>query len=147
MSDDTSPALGTAPPGDPARRAQYLSNRYGAQPRGPGVDPCRRDGADAPLRAGLHPGALHRAPAGATIIAAAQSAPTSSNLHLWSVIVVNDAVLRDRIGPGRLLNQSENFVFIQQAPTILLLVPAASRNEDIMTAAGASTGSLDYLDS
>ncbi|ARD42380.1 nitroreductase family protein [Actinomyces gaoshouyii] len=147
MSDDTSPALGTAPPrATPPAAPNTCPTATAPSPEDLEWTPAVETVLTHRSVRAFAPEPLTERQL-ATIIAAAQSAPTSSNLHLWSVIVVNDAVLRDRIGPGRLLNQSENFVFIQQAPTILLLVAAASRNEDIMTAAGASTGSLDYLDS
>ncbi|WP_366180904.1 nitroreductase family protein [Actinomyces timonensis] len=149
MTDDASPTLGTGSPGKAARRAQRLSNRYGAQSRpedlewAPAVETML---AHRSVRA-FTPDPLTERQL-ATIIAAAQSAPTSSNLHLWSVIVVDDAVLRERIMDlADSPNQSESFAFIRRAPTILLWVADASRNEEILTAAGAGTGSLDHLDS
>ena len=159
MSDDARPSPATDSPGDAARRAQYLSDRYGAQPRPadlewtPAVDTML---AHRSVRAFTPEPVTERQLA--TIIAAAQSAPTSSNLHLWSVIVVDDAALRDRIMDlADSPNQSENFAFIRQAPAVLLWVADASRNEEIMASAGAGadtgtgtgtgTDSLDYLDS
>lgn len=151
MSDDARPSPATDSPGDDARRAQYLSDRYGAQSRPadlewtPAVETML---AHRSVRAFTPEPVTERQLA--TIIAAAQSAPTSSNLHLWSVIVVDDAALRDRIMDlADSPNQSENFAFIRQAPAVLLWVADASRNEEIMASAGAGTGtgSLDYLDS
>lgn len=149
MSDDARPSPATDSPGDAARRAQYLSDRYGAQPRPadlewtPAVDTML---AHRSVRAFTPEPVTERQLA--TIIAAAQSAPTSSNLHLWSVIVIDDDALRARIMDlADSPNQSENFAFMRQAPTVLLWVADASRNEEIMAAAGADTGTLDYLDS
>lgn len=153
MSDEASPSPTAEPLSDDVRHDQFLSERYGAQPRPddlewtPAVETML---AHRSVRAFTPEPVTERQLA--TIIAAAQSAPTSSNLHLWSVIVVDDAALRDRIMDlADSPNQSENFAFIRQAPAVLLWVADASRNEEIMASAGAGTGtgtdSLDYLDS
>ena len=149
MSDDARPSPATDSPGDAARRAQYLSERYGAQPR---PDDLEWTPAVETMLAHRSVRAFTPTPLTerelATVIAAAQSAPTSSNLHLWSVIVIDDDALRARIMDlADSPNQSENFAFMRQAPTVLLWVADASRNEEIMAAAGADTGTLDYLDS
>lgn len=149
MSDEASPSPTAEPLSDDVRHDQYLSERYGAQPRPadlewtPAVETML---AHRSVRAFTPTPLTERELA--TVIAAAQSAPTSSNLHLWSVIVIDDDALRARIMDlADSPNQSENFAFMRQAPTVLLWVADASRNEEITAAAGADTGTLDYLDS
>ena len=149
MSDEASPSPTAEPLSDDVRHDQYLSERYGAQPR---PDDLEWTPAVETMLAHRSVRAFTPTPLTerqlATIIAAAQSAPTSSNLHLWSVIVIDDDALRARIMDlADSPNQSENFAFIRQAPAVLLWVADASRNEEIMAAAGADTGTLDYLDS
>ena len=149
MSDEASPSPTAEPLSDDVRHDQYLSERYGAQPR---PDDLEWTPADETMLAHRSVRAFTPTPLTerelATVIAAAQSAPTSSNLHLWSVIVIDDDALRARIMDlADSPNQSENFAFMRQAPTDLLWVADASRNEEIMAAAGADTGTLDYLDS
>lgn len=155
MSDEASPSPTAEPLSDDVRHDQYLSERYGAQPR---PDDLEWTPAVETMLAHRSVRAFTPTPLTerelATVIAAAQSAPTSSNLHLWSVIVIDDDALRARIMDlADSPNQSENFAFMRQAPTVLLWVADASRNEEIMAAAGAGTGtgtdtdSLDYLDS
>ncbi len=149
MSDEASPSPTAEPLSDDVRHDQYLSERYGAQPR---PDDLEWTPAVETMLAHRSVRAFTPTPLTerelATVIAAAQSAPTSSNLHLWSVIVIDDDALRARIMDlADSPNQSENFAFMRQAPTVLLWVADASRNEEIMAAAGADTGTLDYLDS
>lgn len=149
MSDEASPSPTAEPLSDDVRHDQYLSERYGAQPR---PDDLEWTPAVETMLAHRSVRAFTPTPLTerelTTVIAAAQSAPTSSNLHLWSVIVIDDDALRARIMDlADSPNQSENFAFMRQAPTVLLWVADASRNEEIMAAAGADTGTLDYLDS
>ena len=149
MSDEASFSPTAEPLSDDVRHDQYLSERYGAQPR---PDDLEWTPAVETMLAHRSVRAFTPTPLTerelTTVIAAAQSAPTSSNLHLWSVIVIDDDALRARIMDlADSPNQSENFAFMRQAPTVLLWVADASRNEEIMAAAGADTGTLDYLDS
>ena len=149
MSDEASFSPTAEPLSDDVRHDQYLSERYGAQPR---PDDLEWTPAVETMLAHRSVRAFTPTPLAerelTTVIAAAQSAPTSSNLHLWSVIVIDDDALRARIMDlADSPNQSENFAFMRQAPTVLLWVADASRNEEIMAAAGADTGTLDYLDS
>lgn len=76
-----------------------------------------------------------------TLVAAAQSAATSSNLQTWSVVAVEDAARRARI--AALVNQP----FIVQAPLLLVWLADLSRLERIGAAAGQPTEALDYLES
>lgn len=82
-----------------------------------------------------------------TLVAAAQSASTSSNLHQWSVIAVTDTELKSQIcnlasGENKTYNQ-----YIKQAPAILLWVADLSRNHKIAQDKGEDLIVHDYLDS
>lgn len=76
-----------------------------------------------------------------TLVAAAQSAPTSSNLQTWSVVAVEDAARRGRI--AALVGQP----FITQAPLLLVWLADLSRLERVGEAAGQPTTALEYLES
>jgi len=84
----------------------------------------------------LAPGTL------ATLIAAAQSAPSSSNLQLWSVVAVEDAAKR-----ARLAELAGGQRHIAQAPVILLFVADLARARLIARDAGAPDEGFDYLES
>ena len=75
------------------------------------------------------------------LVAAAQSAPTSSNLQTWSVVAVEDAGRRDRL--SRL---ASNQAFIRQAPLFLVWVADLSRNARLGEAQGRAMEGLDYLE-
>ena len=81
-----------------------------------------------------------------TLVAAAQSASTSSNLQQWSVIAVTDphtkAQVRTLAGGSDGLGNS----YIDQAPAILLWLADISRNRHITLDAGLSPGVHEYLD-
>ncbi|MFI8527615.1 nitroreductase family protein [Promicromonospora sukumoe] len=84
----------------------------------------------------------------ATIVAAAQSASSSSNQHLWSVIAVTDNDTKAKLaeftqGPSM---GGKGYDFVGQAPMVLLWVADMSRNQAISTAAGAEADFVDYLD-
>ncbi len=88
-------------------------------------------------------------PAGAieTIVAAAQSASSSSNLHLWSVIAVDDPEVKAE------LSRASHFEslcmgnpYIEQAPVFLLWVADQSRNHAIAKARGGDAEVLEHLD-
>jgi nitroreductase len=84
----------------------------------------------------LPPGTLE------TLVAAAQSAPTSSNMQAWSVVAVQD--------PGRksrLATLAANQGFIRQAPLFLCWIADLSRLERLGQAAGQPLEGLDYLES
>ncbi|GAA1648548.1 nitroreductase family protein [Actinoplanes couchii] len=82
-----------------------------------------------------------------TMVAAAQSASSSSNLHHWSVIAVTDPAVKRELTR---LSSSDYFgssmPFVQEAPAILLWVADNSRNHAVATALGVEPVSLDYLD-
>lgn len=87
------------------------------------------------------PGAL---PAGTleSLIAAAQSAPSSSNVQAWSVISVEDASIR-----ARLAEIAGNQKHIREAAIFLVFVADLSRVQRLADREGLSTDGLDYTES
>lgn len=84
----------------------------------------------------LPPGTLE------TLVAAAQSAPSSSNLQLWSVIAVED--------PGRkarLAQVAGGQPHIEQAPLFLVWVADLSRADRVAAARGRALEGCAYLES
>ncbi|MFT4043506.1 MAG: nitroreductase family protein [Gordonia sp. (in: high G+C Gram-positive bacteria)] len=77
-----------------------------------------------------------------SIIAAAQSASTSSNLQPWSVIAVRDADRR-----ARLAALSNNQQFITEAPLFLVWVADFGRAHRLAERSGLPLGGADYLES
>ncbi len=76
------------------------------------------------------------------IIAAAQSAPTTSNLQAWSVIAVRD--------PGRKMRLSKLAAgqrHVANAPLLLVFVADLSRLRMIAGGRGQASEGLDYLES
>ena len=76
-----------------------------------------------------------------SLVAAAQSAPTSSNLQTWSVVAVEDAARRDRL--SRL---AAGQAFIRQAPLFLVWVADLSRLGRVGEGQGTTLEGLDYLE-
>jgi len=77
-----------------------------------------------------------------TLVAAAQSAASSSNLQYWSLIAV-----ADRTTKGKLAVLAGNQRHIDEAPLILLFAADLARTRALGERAGAPTDGLDYLDS
>ncbi|WP_243073616.1 nitroreductase family protein [Microbacterium sp. SS28] len=77
-----------------------------------------------------------------TLVAAAQSASTSSNLQTWSVVTVSDAGHKDRI--ATLAGDQD---FIREAPLFLVFVADWARGRSIAADAGAGSEGIDFLDS
>ncbi|HEV7268339.1 MAG TPA: NADPH-dependent oxidoreductase [Falsiroseomonas sp.] len=77
-----------------------------------------------------------------TLVAAAQSAPTSSNQQAWSVVAVQDPARR-----ARLAALANNQKFITQAPLFLCWVADLSRLTRLGQAHGRHLEGLDYLES
>lgn len=77
-----------------------------------------------------------------TLVAAAQSAATSSNLQLWSVVAVED---QDR--KARLADLAGGQAHIRQAPVLLVWLADLARAERITQQAGQGREALDYLES
>jgi len=74
-------------------------------------------------------------------IAAAQSAPTSSNLQAWSVVAVEDRERKARINAVA-GNQRQ----IDQAPLLLIWLADLSRLRRIADAEGSTSDGLDYVE-
>tara|TARA_Y100000114_G_scaffold156380_1_gene183398 strand:- start:1553 stop:2404 length:852 start_codon:yes stop_codon:yes gene_type:complete len=76
------------------------------------------------------------------MLAAAQSAASSSNLQLWSVVEIRDAAtmraLVDEVGTS---------TFVADAPVILLFIADWARASAIAAAEGAADEAADYLES
>jgi nitroreductase len=75
------------------------------------------------------------------LIAAAQSAPTSSNLQPWSVIAVRDPERK-----ARLAELAGRQGFIEQAPLFLVWVADLSRARRLAARAGTEVHATDYLE-
>ena len=88
------------------------------------------------LRDPLPPGTLE------TLVAAAQSAASSSNLQTWSVIAVED-----RGRKARLAEASNQQAFVEQAPLFLVWLADLSRLDRVARAHGRTLEGRDYLDS
>lgn len=103
--------------------AALLRARYAAEADWPGLPVnevlatlLRHRSVRAYLPKQLEPGTLE------TLVAAAQSASTSSNLQTWSVVAVEDAARRDRLA-----HLAANQGFIRQAPLFLAWIADLSR--------------------
>lgn len=117
---------------------------------GPGAGPAQALGAGNPVldtmlghrsiraftEAPLAEGTLE------TLVAAAQSAPTSSNLQCWSVVAVQDEARRNRLAD--LANRQG---FIRQAPLFLCWIADLSRLTRLGEAHQKKMEGLDYLES
>jgi nitroreductase len=77
-----------------------------------------------------------------TLVAAAQSAPTSSNQQAWSVVAVREPERK-----ARLAALANNQRFIPQAPLFLCWVADLSRLTRLGQAHGRHLEGLDYLES
>lgn len=77
-----------------------------------------------------------------TLVAAAQSASTSSNLQVWSVVAVRDV---DR--KKRLSGLAGNQAYIHQAPLFLVWLADLSRVSRIAEQQGVELEALPYLES
>lgn len=76
------------------------------------------------------------------LVAAAQSAPTSSNLQAWSVIAVEDPARKARL--AALAGDQKHIV---EAPVLLVWLVDLRRLERIGAREHLPTGGLDYLES
>ncbi len=77
-----------------------------------------------------------------TLVAAAQSASTSSNLQVWSVVAVQDAARRARL--AALVGGQRH---VAQAPLFLVWLADLSRNARIGERAGVALEALPYTES
>jgi nitroreductase len=127
---------------DSARRTAALAARYGRAavlPASPWNDTIARLLDHRSVRAFL-PEPL---PAGTveTLVAAAQSAATSSNMQTFSVVAVADPARKTRL--ARLANDQ---MFIAQAPLFLAFLADISRARRIGEAEEVEMGNLAYLE-
>jgi nitroreductase len=76
-----------------------------------------------------------------TLVAAAQSAATSSNMQLWSVIATTDPTKK-----AELAVIAGNQKHIEQCPLFLLWVADLSRHERLGTAEGVEMPTLPYVE-
>lgn len=76
-----------------------------------------------------------------TLIAAAQSAATSSNLQTWSVVAVNEPATR-----AELAKIANNQKHIEECPLFLAFCADLSRNERLGQAEGETLEALPYLE-
>ncbi|MDF1486198.1 NADPH-dependent oxidoreductase [Ramlibacter sp. H39-3-26] len=126
----------------PALASYLLRARYGAQ--APAITLAASQVLDQLLghRSVRHflPDAL---PAGTieTLVAAAQSAPSSSNLQTWSVIAVQSQPSRDRLA-----ELTGNQAHIARAPLFLAWLADLSRIARVAGRAQRSADGLHYLD-
>lgn len=76
-----------------------------------------------------------------TLVAAAQSAPSSSNLQTVSVVAVEDPATK-----ARLADVAGGQKHVIEAPLVLVWLADLARLEEIGRRAAAPTGALDYLE-
>lgn len=77
-----------------------------------------------------------------TLITAAQSAPSSSNLQFWSVVAVEDPERK-----ARLAEYAGNQAHIANCPLFLVWIVDLARHEAFAKVEGISDDGLDYLES
>jgi nitroreductase len=75
------------------------------------------------------------------VLAAASSAPTSSNLQTWSVVVVQDPARK-----ARLAKLAAGQKFIEQSPTLLIWLADLSRLEALAAERQQSVEGIHYLE-
>lgn len=80
------------------------------------------------------------------MVAAAQSASTSSNHHQWSVIAVTDPTLKGELSSLAQGSAGHGNPHIDEAPVLLLWVADLSRNAAIADKSGVPNAVHDYLD-
>lgn len=82
-----------------------------------------------------------------TMVAAAQSASSSSNLHQWSVVAVSDEHLKQQVATtiAKTLT-TDRIPWIEECAALLLWVADASRSAEITRDQGGDPQVLGYLD-
>ncbi len=75
------------------------------------------------------------------LVAAAQSAPTSSNLQPWSVVAVRDPERK-----ARLAELAAGQRFVAEAPLLLVWVADLGRARRLASRAGSTVDAADYLE-
>jgi nitroreductase len=76
-----------------------------------------------------------------TLVAAAQSAPTSSNLQPWSVVAVRDPARKERLA-----TLAADQRFVAEAPLLLVWVVDLARHRRLAARAGVPVDATDYLE-
>ncbi len=118
-----------------------LAERYGAAtpPAGPWNEHIALLLSHRSIR-GYRPDAL---PAGTleTLVAAAQSAATSSNLQTWSVVAVTDQAKKVEL--AKLCNNQKH---IEQCPLFLVWLADVSRNQRLGDAAGVEMETMPWME-
>ncbi len=76
-----------------------------------------------------------------TLVAAAQSAATSSNMQLWSVIVIDNPDTRDELA-----KVAGNQDHIRQCPLYMVWLTDLSRNQRLCTEEGVEMESIPYVE-
>ena len=124
-----------------ATQGAALAARYGAAtpPPGPWNEHIALLLSHRSVR-GYRPDAL---PVGTleTLVAAAQSAATSSNLQTWSVIAVTDPATK-----AALAGLSANQKHIEQCPLFLVWLADVSRNQRLGDAAGIEMETMPWME-
>lgn len=129
---------------DPGLAADRLATRYGLQ-AWTRATPAWNETLDVLLAHRsvrrflpdpLTPGTLE------TLVAAAQSAPSSSNLQAWSVVAVKDPARK-----SRLATLAADQAFIRQAPLFLVWLVDHQKLRSIAKAQGREAEALDYVES
>jgi len=131
-----------------AYHAALLSSRYGDQPRPTNIiwnDVVEQQVAHKSVRTFLDEplpdGSLE------TMVAAAQSSSTSSALHLWSLVAVTDAALKQRLADTISATVPiDRIPCIEEAPVLLLWVADASRSAALTKELGSDPVVLEHLD-
>lgn len=83
-----------------------------------------------------------------TMVAAAQSASTSGALHLWSLVAITDAELKQRLSDTIAATvPTDRIPWIEEAPVLLLWVADASKSANLTKEQGMDPAVLEYLDS
>lgn len=76
-----------------------------------------------------------------TLVAAAQSAATSSNLQTWSVVAVEDPARKDQLA-----QLAGNQTHIRQCPLFLVWLADLARLHQLAADRGSTAAGLDYLE-
>lgn len=76
-----------------------------------------------------------------TLVAAAQSAATSSNLQTWSVIAVTDPAKKAAL--ARLSNNQQH---VEQCPLFLVWLADVARNQQLGDAAGVAMETMEWME-
>ncbi len=77
-----------------------------------------------------------------TLAAAAQSAATSSNMQMWSMIAVTDPATKSAIAKA-----SQNQKHIEQCPLFIAFIADVSRNQRVGARAATALPALDHFES